>query len=84
LKDVQTLPFDQYQRYRLVADLLGELRGDGPSLEVLDVGGRTALLRSFLTTDRITLVDVEESEEQGLILGDGARQPYQDGAFDVV
>lgn len=84
MKDVQTLPFDQYQRYRLVADLLGELRAAGEPLEVLDVGGRTALLREFMTQDRITLVDVEESEEQGLILGDGARLPFKDGAFDVV
>jgi len=82
--DVLALPFDQYQRYRLVADLLGELRDGGEPLEVLDVGGRTALLRSFLADDRITLVDLEESAEPGLILGDGSRLPFRDRAFDVV
>ena len=47
--DVLSLPFDQYQRYRLTADILGEIRAcaSGP-LRVLDVGGRTAILRAFL------------------------------------
>jgi hypothetical protein len=82
--DALDLPFDQYQRYRLVSDLLGALRGRGPALSVLDVGGRTALLRKFLTTERITLVDLEASDEPGLVLGSGAALPFADGAFDVV
>lgn len=83
--DVLRLPFDQYQRYRLVADLLERLRGGGDPLTVLDVGGRTALLRRFLPREAITLVDVEPSEvTEGMVLGDGSRLPFQDGAFDVV
>ncbi len=83
--DVLRLPFDQYQRYRLVADLLDRMRGDGGPLEVLDVGGRTALLRRFLDRDRITLVDVEAADvSEGMVLGDGCRLPFADGAFDVV
>ncbi|MFT7679364.1 MAG: putative nucleic acid-binding Zn-ribbon protein [Planctomycetota bacterium] len=82
--DVFALPFDQYQRYRLVADLVGRVRADRPHLTVLDVGGRTALLRSFLPNDKVHLVDVEVSDERGLVLGDGAKLPYKDGAFDVV
>jgi len=78
------LPFDQYQRYRLVADLLEQLRGERDSLVVLDVGGRTALLRTFLEGDRIHLVDVEESEEPGLVLGDGAKLPFGDSTVDAV
>ena len=84
MTDVFALPFDQYQRYRLVADLVGRVRGDRPHLLVLDVGGRTALLRSFLPDDKVHLVDVEVSDERGLVLGDGAKLPYKDGAFDVV
>ncbi len=45
------LPFDQFQRYKLVSTLVEELRGKGESLEILDVGGRTALLRQFLKQD---------------------------------
>jgi len=81
---VLALPFDQYQRYRLVSDLLRELRGAGPRLHVLDVGGRTAVLRDFLDDARIDLVDMEPSSSAGLVLGDGARLPFKDGAFDVV
>ena len=81
---VLALPFDQYQRYRLVSDLLRQLRGAGPQLHVLDVGGRTAVLRDFLEDARIDLVDMEPSSSRGLVLGDGARLPFKDGAFDVV
>ncbi|MEO6708339.1 MAG: methyltransferase domain-containing protein, partial [Planctomycetota bacterium] len=80
---VERLPFDQYQRYRLVSDLLGTLRGK-KKLEVLDVGGRTALLRGFLPKDHVTLVDLEASQEKDLVLGDGAKLPFRDKSFDVV
>lgn len=82
--EVLALPFDQYQRYRLVSDLLRQLRGDGPPLRVLDVGGRTAVLRDFLVDARIDLVDVEPSASAGLVLGDGSRLPFQDASFDAV
>jgi chromosome segregation ATPase len=82
--NVEKMPFDQYQRYRLVSDLLNQLRGKRAKLKVLDVGGRTALLRGFLPKDEITLVDVEPSGEAGLVLGDGAKLPFRDKVFDVV
>jgi hypothetical protein len=82
--DVLSLPFDQYQRYRLVADLLSEVRPRGKSWSVLDVGGRTALLRAFLPSDHVHLVDLEPSREEGLVLGDGSRLPYQDKSVDVI
>ncbi len=84
MTDVLELPFDQYQRYRLTADLLEELRGSAPKLSVLDVGGRTALLRGFLPKDDVHLVDVESSSERGLVLGSGAALPYKDASFDAV
>jgi hypothetical protein len=82
--DLLELPFDQYQRYRLVADILKEVRPKGRKLSILDVGGRTALLRQFLPKDDVTAVDLETSDEPNLVLGDGARLPFQDGSFDVV
>lgn len=84
MDDPTRMPFDQYQRYRLVADVLQNVRPEGERLEVLDVGGRTALLRRFLPEDRVELVDVEESDEAGLVIGSGARLPFKDGAFDAV
>ncbi len=82
--DLLALPFDQYQRYRLVADLLDGLRPKGRALTILDVGGRTALLREFLPKDTITAVDLEVSEAPDLVLGDGSCLPFKDGSFDVV
>lgn len=85
--DVLALPFDQYQRYRLVAELVDELHPRDKAtkpLRILDVGGRTALLRSFLPQELVTLVDIEPSDERPLVLGDGARLPFADQSFDLV
>ncbi len=82
--DVLELPFDQYQRYRLVSDLIEEVRAPGERLHILDVGGRTALLREFLPDDTVRLVDLEASKESGLVLGDGSRLPFRSDTFDVV
>lgn len=79
------LPFDQYQRYRLVTDILDRVRRKGRGLRVLDVGGRTGLLRLFLRNDQVTLVDVEPGDiSNGFVLGTGSALPFRDDAFDVV
>lgn len=83
-EDPLELPFDQYQRYRLVADIVSRLLPAGRAGAILDVGGRTALLRKFLPGHPITLVDFEPSTETGLVLGDGSRLPFQDRSFDAV
>jgi hypothetical protein len=84
MSDVLDLPFDQFQRYELVRALLESVRVDGQRLRILDVGGRTALLREFLPSDHIELVDVVPSDVEGLVLGSGAQLPFKDGAFDAV
>lgn len=78
------LPFDAYQRYQLVADLVRRFPGFSESTSVLDVGGRTALMRGFLPELRVDLVDVEPADEAGLVIGSGGALPFRDGAFDVV
>lgn len=84
MADVLDLPFDQYQRYELVRALLESVRSPGETFQVLDVGGRTALLREFLPADRVELVDVDPSDVDGLILGSGAELPFQSDSVDVV
>lgn len=84
MDDLLRLPFDQYQRYKLVADLVERVRTGKQPLRILDVGGRTALLRKFLPNDRVELVDVEASDEKGLVLGSGGALPFLDNSFDVV
>lgn len=84
MTEILDLPFDQYQRYKLASDLLEEVRPSGTRWRILDVGGRTALLRSFLPKDDVVLVDLEVSGEPGLVLGDGSELPFADASFDVV
>ncbi|TAJ21052.1 MAG: SAM-dependent methyltransferase, partial [Planctomycetota bacterium] len=79
------LPFDQYQRYRLVADIVGRLRPRRARLSILDVGGRTGLLRQFLPAARVTAVDLEPcAGTPRLVLGSGAELPFADQSFDLV
>lgn len=77
---MRRLPFDQYQRYRPVADLLAQL-GAG---HVLDVGGGPGILRRFCPDLRVTLVDVVDGEPGDRVVGDGSRLPFRDDAFDAV
>jgi chromosome segregation ATPase len=82
-----SLPFDQYQRYRLVADLIGSVKPRGERWTVLDVGGRTGLLRKFLKREQVTLVDPvcpERKGTKGYVQGAGQALPFRDGSFDVV
>ncbi|MEO6710496.1 MAG: methyltransferase domain-containing protein [Planctomycetota bacterium] len=78
------LPFDLYQRYRVVADVLSSVHGGASGISVLDVGGRTAVLRDFVSKERVTLVDLEPANVTGFVLGDGAKLPFRDKSFDVV
>ncbi len=84
MTDILELPFDQYQRYGLVRALLESVRQKGETFRILDVGGRTALLREFLPDDRVELVDVDPSDVPGLVLGSGAQLPFGDDTFDAV
>ncbi len=78
------LPFDQYQRYRVVADAVEAVRSEGRPLSILDVGGSPGLILDFLPTDRIVILDMTESSRGRCIRGDGTRLPFHDRAFDVV
>ena len=81
---VLSLPFDQYQRYRLVADLVRSVEQDGRKRTLLDVGGRTGVLRKFLPEHAVTLVDVEPSDIPDVVIGDGRKLPFKDKSFDIV
>ena len=82
--DLLDLPFDQFQRYRLVADMIDDVRVGRRRFTILDVGGRTGLLRRFLPRDNVQIVDLEASDEKGLVLGDGAALPFASEAVDAV
>ena len=74
-EDVLHLPFDEYQRYRVVADIIDAFRKTRETFTVLDVGsGGRETLGMFLPLDRITYLDKElpegYEEKENFILGD--------------
>jgi hypothetical protein len=79
------LPFDQYQRYRIVADAVELLREDSNPLRILDVGGGEGVILDFLSEDRVTILDRFDAEGvPGFVKGDATALPFEDGAFDYV
>jgi len=79
------LPFDQHQRYKIVADALDQLREDSETLEVLDVGGAEGIILNFLSGDNVTILDQTEVEGvPGFVVGDATALPFEEGSFDYV
>lgn len=80
------LPFDQYQRYRAVADLLAAAPAGVPET-VLEVGGGgESQVAAFLPRTRVVIADLEfrGAREAGVasVRADGCRPlPFRDGAF---
>jgi len=81
-----SLPFDQYQRYKVVTDALDILREDSGPFRVLDVGGgEEGIILRFLPDDSVEVLDqIEVEDVPGFRRGDAAALPYEDGAFDYV
>lgn len=80
---VLQLPFDQYQRYRVAADLLAGL-GIAGGAKVLEVGGAPGPLEAFLPDQEIFVVDIAGKREGRYAMADGARLPFPDATFDAV
>jgi hypothetical protein len=79
------LPFDQYQRYRIVADAVELLREDSNPLRILDVGGGQGVILDFFSEDRVTILDqFDAGGVPGFVRGDATALPFEDGAFDYV
>ncbi|MGB3681084.1 MAG: hypothetical protein WA990_01220 [Rubrobacteraceae bacterium] len=71
-----TLPFDQYQRHRIVADAL-DILGDGP-LKVLEISAGDPVLRLLYGGEVKTLA------RTGISGNEPATLPFDDEAFDYV
>jgi hypothetical protein len=93
--DKLELPFDQYQRYKMVEELVELIRckrSGGSRLRVLDVGGHPGFIADFLPEDEIFIVDtlpsdfgeLSRTERLNYVQGDGARLPFEDDSFDLV
>jgi hypothetical protein len=82
------LPFDIYQRYRVIADLAEAClaRFGNPGDGLLDVGGYPGHLAAFLPGRQVTFCDLIEGEidHSPYVRGSAAALPFPDNAFPVV
>lgn len=87
-------PFDQYQRYATVRNLVGGIKTalGMAEVRVLDVGGFFLLasgevrfpIRATLPEDDPLVVDVVPCSLGPYVRGSGLSLPFRDGSFDVV
>ncbi|MBI5663591.1 MAG: tetratricopeptide repeat protein [Nitrospirae bacterium] len=77
------LSFDQYQRYKMVTDIINGSRSKS-ALNILDIGSGPVNISEFLPEDKITRMDTESRNEEGYVCGSALKMPFQDGSFDVV
>jgi len=82
-EELLRLPFDQYQRYRVAADLAARL-GVRPGAQVGDVGGAPGRVEAFFPEHCTFVVDLAAEPHDRFVLGSGDRLPFASGAFDVV
>lgn len=85
------VPFDQYQRYRVTADLISAA-GGASTTRVLDVGGHHSdfwgrvrrPIADFLPACWTVTLDVAANPLRGYVRGRGDALPFHAGSFDVV
>ncbi|MBD3267937.1 methyltransferase domain-containing protein, partial [bacterium] len=79
---IKQLPFDHYQRYKFLAEIL--VRMEEKPTSVLDVGGAYGYFPYFYSSCPAMVVDIV-AEEAAYARGyDGQKLPFEDGTFDVV
>ena len=83
IEDTYRLPFDQFQRYRLVAEATPILEGEGPKKTILEAGGYPPRLRDFLPEHKITTVDRIECSEPDYVCASAVALPFPDKNFGI-
>lgn len=88
------LPFDQYQRYNLVREIVEVIRSHAQPdrLRLLDVGGFFRIrsgdeilpLTLFCPRDEAIVVDLEYTRQANFIQADGRALPFPASHFDLV
>ncbi len=78
------LPVDQFQRYRITADVINVLRGEKGKMRIVEVGGYPPRLGHFLPDDDLVVTDLtNDASEEGYIQADALDLPFDDKAFDA-
>jgi hypothetical protein len=94
IEEILDLPFDQYQRYRLTAEIVQMIKADQRKrMKVLDVGGCATRrdrrgyflpIQLFLPGDDITVMDVVDFQDPLYVKSDGCDLHFPEEWFDVV
>lgn len=79
--DQLRLPFDQYQRYKLIQEVIQVLRASQP-MRILDVGGAPGIMRPFFPSDEVVIIDLDATGCD--LCGTGTSLPFDAAAFDAV
>ena len=90
--DLLNMPFDQYQRYRHVADIIEQIRKRDQRLQILELGSNYQMnLKRFVPNDEVFCVDMAYPTSQDelkdsvfFVLSDAMQVPFSDNSFDVV
>lgn len=80
--ELLALPFDQYQRYKLIQEVVARLDPRGEPA-ILDVGGWPGTLQRFLPEARVVIADMQ-GHLPNMVRADGAALPFADNRFDLV
>lgn len=84
IMNILELPFDVYQRYKIIQDAINILRSAGPeSFRILDAGGGAGPVSGFLPNDSIRIVDQTDCDLPNFQKADVLALPFKDGAFDI-
>ena len=83
MSDLLELPFDQYQRYQVAADMLTALNLK-PGSRLLEVGGAPGPIEAFLPGHDLIVIDLNGKREGRYAIADGSRLPFPDQSFDAV
>ena len=75
--------FDQYQRYKMVQEIIDSFR-EGEPLKILDVGGYPGQILDFLPDDDVLVIDIVEAEKPNYMRADALNLPFEDNSFDIV
>jgi hypothetical protein len=77
------LPFDQYQRYQVTAELLAGFKVPAGAA-VLEVGGGPGPLESFLPEYEVFVSDISGAAHDRFLLASGDALPFADETFAAV
>ena len=91
-QELLALPFDQYQRYQLLKEIVGQIRQDDHPMTILDVGGylqgggqdKFVPIKEFMPHDNIIVADVKYNGPGNYIVASGNNLPIRDRSCHIV